>query len=203
MDVMSFVAENCRFENSSHFAIDSGNYVRNNTPVGPWSVERDENGLAVLTENIIDGGNPNSTKFILNHCDFINCAGASGVGVDGSFIYDCNFVSEIPQKLPVFISGWTCSVWNCSITANIPADYQEGIIKNSGYLRNVTFISTSEYGAPLLHWAVPAATSYAHPQSVTIENCISASANSNSLKELARNYCRGQVTEVLYNIDIR
>lgn len=186
LDAASFVVEDCRFENSSGYALDSRNYSYREKgkkypkTVGPFKVIWKEDGMPELVPQKRTGNSPNSTKYILTRSSFVNCAGASSAVTDGVFVSDCTFTSTLPQKCAVFKLSWTGAIYNCTINAAIPADFSEGFISNAGFISNVKALSGTKYGAPLLMYykKLKNKSIYYHPESITIENCISSSASS-------------------------
>ncbi len=183
-DTTSFVAENCRFENSSDYAITTRTYARlekaandsdwdRMTWVGPYDVSWDEQGMPTLHDSQWDCGGPNSTKNVIHHCEFIDCAGASDVASDGAFVGNCRFVSELPQRVSPFVSCMSGCIYDTEITAAIPEDFTGAFVENYGAVIDVDARSTTRYGAPLYQYdkKFRKELTWSFPESILIENC--------------------------------
>ncbi len=190
-DTTSFVVENCRFENSSEYAITSRSYGSLEHAAdsadwdriiacGPFNVTWDGEGMPTLSPATWDCNFANSTKFVVRNCDFIDCAGASDVGTDGTYIADCRFVSTRPQLISPFVGSMSACIYDTEITAAIPGDFTGAYVERFGALINVRAHSTTDSGAPLYKFDKDFRNEldWSFPETILIDNCTVDAAGS-------------------------
>ena len=199
-DSASLLIKDCRFENSSKEAIwteswrsepvrdVAGKIIRRSEYTGPFEVVRDASGVSLkpLTWKLLA---PNSTRFTMHDCLFLDCAAAYRGATDGQSLSRVWFRSSRPQMLPPFTIRTEVQLTDVRILANIPKDFPYGYIDGCGaggnyVLTRVKARSLSRFGAPLLANdtppRMPGGKGYEQARHVDIWNCEADSADSPS-----------------------